>query len=107
MSAESAKREPPLRLETGNRSRPVDRLAALINGIEWPAACFVNELLLAWRHAQQEATDAYAGWHGLAPRDGYTAYLAALDREERAAVVYAEVRRRAIERRALIGETDD
>ena len=98
MSAESAERDPPLRLETGNRSRPVDRLAALVNGFERPTACCVHELLLAWRHAQQEATDAYAGWHGLAPRDGYAAYLAALDREERAAGVYAEVRRRALER---------
>lgn len=75
-----------------------DRLAALITGLESPTAYHVDELLLSWRHAQQEATRAYARWHELAPRDGHAVYLAALDREERAAGVYAEVRRIAIER---------
>ena len=99
MSAESAERRPPSADETENGSRPVDRLAALVSGLETPTACHVDELLLAWRHAQQEATDAYACWHALSPRDGHATYLAALDREERAAGVYAEVRRRARERR--------
>lgn len=76
-----------------------DRLAALMTGLERPTAHYVGELLLAWRHAQQEATRAYARWRELGPRDGHAAYLAALDREERAAGVYAEVRRRALERR--------
>jgi hypothetical protein len=74
-----------------------DRLAALITGLERPTAYHVAELLLSWRHAQQEATRAYARWHELSLRDGHAVYLAALDREERAAGVYAEVRRRAIE----------
>lgn len=77
-------------------SRNGDRLAALISGSEGPTPHHVDELLLAWRHAQQEASDAYSRWRELAPRDGHAAYLAALDREERAAEVYAEVRRRAL-----------
>jgi len=72
-----------------------DRLAALVSGLERPTAHHVDELLLAWRDAQREVSRAYARWHELARRDGHAAYLAALDREERAAGVYAEVRNRA------------
>lgn len=77
--------------------RARDRLAALLGGPDRPTAYDVDELLRAWRDAQREATDLYACWRELALDDGHPAYLAALDREERAAEVYAEVRRRALE----------
>ena len=100
MSSDSAERLLAPADETTSVSavRGGDRLAALISGLERPTAYYVDELLLSWRHAQQEATLAYARWHELAPRDGHAVYLAALDREERAAGVYAQVRRRALER---------
>ncbi len=75
---------------------PGDRLAALLGGPERPTVRDVGELLRAWREAQREATDLYASWREPAPSGGHPAYLAALDREERAAEVYADVRRRAI-----------
>jgi hypothetical protein len=73
-------------------------VAALLAGAARPTACDVDELLRAWRAAQRDATDAYASWRELTPPgDGHPAFLAALNREERAAEVYAEARRRAIE----------
>ena len=74
-----------------------DRLTALLGGPDRPTACDLDELAHAWREAQREATDLYASWRELALGSGHPAYLAALDREERAADVYAEVRRRALE----------
>ena len=76
---------------------PGDRLAALLGDPETRAADYVDDLLLAWRDAEQQATDAYATWGRQAPRDGHRVFVAALDREERAAEVYAEVRARALE----------
>ena len=78
-------------------SRPGDRVAVLLAGADRPTARDVDELLRAWRGAQRDATDAYASWRDLTPGDGHPAFLAALDREERAAEVYAEARRGAIE----------
>lgn len=87
--------------EAGTRrvasSRPGDRIAALLTGPDRPTACEVGELLRVWRDAQRDATDTYASWRELTPRDGHPAFLAALDREERAAEVYAKARKRAIE----------
>ena len=100
MSTDFAERPPAREDDTTNASAGCgseDRLAALMIGLERPIAYYVDELLVSWRHAQ-EAVHAYARWHELAPRDGHAVYLAALDREERAAGVYAEVRRRAIDR---------
>ena len=79
-----------------------DRLAALVSGRERPTVSCVDELLQVWRHAQQEVGCAYARWRELARggRDGHAAYVAALDREERAAGVYAAVRSRALARRS-------
>ena len=74
-----------------------DRLAALLGGPDRPTAHDLDELLRAWRDAQRDATDAYACWHELAPSGGHPAYVAALDREERAAETYADVQRRALE----------
>lgn len=91
-------RSPARRSEAASESagsRPADRLAALVTGVERPTLDCVEELLLSWRHAQQQARDAYTRWHELAPRHGHAVYLAALDREERAAGVYAEVLWRA------------
>lgn len=73
-----------------------DRLAALLGGPDRPTAYDIHQLLRAWREAQRQATDLYASWRELAAGAGHPAYLAALDREERAAEVYAEVRRRAL-----------
>ena len=100
MSPDSAERLSAPEYETTSVSASCgsDRLAALIKGLERPTAYYVDELLLSWRDAQQEAVHAYVRWHELAPRDGHAVYLAALDREERAAGVYAAVRRRALER---------
>lgn len=78
-------------------SRGGDWLATLLEDPGTPPAYFVVELLRAWRDAQRQATDAYVSWRELAPGGGHPAYLAALDREERAAEVYAQVRRRAFE----------
>lgn len=99
MSPDSAERPPPPEDATTNvpGCGSQDRLAALITGLERPTATYVDELLVSWRHAQQEAAQAYAHWHALGPGDGHAVYLAALDREERAAGVYAEVGRRALE----------
>ena len=72
-------------------------MAVLLAGLDRPTACDVAELLRAWREAQRDATDAYAFWRDLAPGGGHPAFLAALDREERAAEVYSEARRRASE----------
>jgi hypothetical protein len=74
-----------------------DWLAALLEHPGKPPAYFLDELLRAWRDAQRQATDAYVCWRELDPGGGHPAYLAALDREERAAEVYAQVRRRAFE----------
>ena len=100
MSAGSGERAPApegvgRRVAGGGGAR--DRLAALVSGRERPTAPCLDELLHAWRHAQQEVRRTYARWRELARRgrDGHPAYLAALDREERAAGVYAEVRGRA------------
>ena len=73
-----------------------DRLAVVLCGPGRPTAYDADELLRAWREAQREATDLYASWRELARGGGHPAYRAALDREERAAEVYAEVRRRAL-----------
>lgn len=73
-----------------------DKLAALLEDLDKPTTYDVDELLRAWRDAQREATDAYAGWRQFGARDGHPAYVAALDREERAAEVYAEVQRRVL-----------
>lgn len=73
-----------------------DRLAALLGGPGRPAAHDADDLLRAWRDAQREATDRYASWREVALGGGYPAYLAALDREERTAEIYADVRRRAL-----------
>ena len=99
MSADFAERLPAPKDESTNvpDCGSGDRLAALLTGLERPTSPYVDELLLSWRHAQGETTRAYARWHEVASRDGHAAYLAALDREERAAGVYAEVRRRALE----------
>lgn len=100
MSPDSAERIRVPEYESTNASAGCgseDRLAALITGLERPTAYYADELLLSWRHAQREATHAYVRWHELASRDGHAVYLAALDREERAAGVYAEVRRRSLE----------
>ena len=100
MSGSSAERLLPPD-EEGTRgpasSRPGDRVAALLAGPDRPTACDVDELLQAWRDAQRDATDAYASWGELTPGDGHPGFLAALDREGRAAEVYAEALRRAIE----------
>jgi hypothetical protein len=79
-----------------------DRLAALLAGSERPLADYVEELLRIWRDAQRETTDAYVSWRGRGAGGGHAAYLAALDREERAAEVYAEVRRRRLEERGQL-----
>ena len=102
MSGSSAERlVPPDEAATGGvaSSRPGDRVAVLLAGADRPTACDVDELLRAWREAQRDATDAYASWRELTPgqSDGHPAFLAALDREERAAEVYGEARRRALE----------
>jgi len=74
-----------------------DRLAALLGGPDRPSTYDVDELLRAWRDAQQDAKEVYAAWRGPSPSGGHPAYLAALDREERAAEVYANLQRRALE----------
>jgi hypothetical protein len=51
-------------------------------------------LLRAWRDAQREVRSVYADWCELGSATRRAAYLAALDREQRAAEVYAEVVRR-------------
>lgn len=68
-----------------------DRLVALLAGSEYPNGHYVDELLLVWRAAQRDTRKAYARWCELTNVGGYASYLAALDREERAAEVYAEV----------------
>ena len=96
MSASFAGRSPP-RGDRSSDSGGRDKLAALLTGPDRPIDYLVDELLWAWRDAQHDATEAYASWRELAPDGGHPAYLAALDREERAAEVYAEVRRRRLE----------
>ncbi len=76
---------------------PGDKPAALLADPQTRTACYVDDLLRAWRDAEQQATDAYATWGEFASRDGHPAFVAALDREEKAAEVYAEARRRALE----------
>lgn len=96
MSSSFAGRSPP-RGDRPSGSGSGDKLAALLAGPDRPTDYLVDELLRAWRDAQRDATEAYASWRELAPDAGHPAYLAALDREERAAEVYAEVRRRTLE----------
>jgi hypothetical protein len=95
MSSSFAGRSPP-RGDKSSGSGGGDKVAALLTGPDRPIDYLVDELLRAWRDAQRDATEAYASWHELASDGGYPAYLAALDREERAAEVYAEVRRRRL-----------
>ena len=92
------RRLPPEERTNGSGgSRARDRLAGLLDGSDRPIADYVEELRLIWRDAQREARDAYVSWRGREAGGGHVAYLAALDREERAAEVYAEVRRRLLE----------
>lgn len=72
-----------------------DRLIALLEGSERASRDYVDELLVVWRAAQRETQKAYARWCELTI-GGHASYLAALDREERAAEVYAEVLKRAV-----------
>ena len=57
------------------------------------APSHAEDLLDAWMHAARDATVALTHWVTAAVsdrRDAYVAYLAALDREERAATVLAD-----------------
>lgn len=72
-----------------------DRLVALLAGAESASGYYVDELLVVWRAAQRDTRKAYARWCELTNVGGYASYLAALDREERAAEVYAEVRKKS------------
>jgi hypothetical protein len=61
----------------------------------------VSELMdayVSWREACLQVSDAYGSWAsdaGLSATSAFGRYMAALDREERAAEVYAELVRRA------------
>jgi hypothetical protein len=55
-----------------------------------PAAAFL-ESYITWREACQDVRSAYRRWLGSGPRDrglAFAAYLAALEREERASTVH-------------------
>jgi hypothetical protein len=52
-------------------------------------AWFFDELVFAWRSAQDEAFRAYRAWCGSAGRTGYAAYRAAQDRADKAQDVLA------------------
>jgi hypothetical protein len=71
-----------------------------------------NEAMIAyvdWREACFAVTDAYARWAAAEATDArlaFGAYTAALDREERASQVYADVIGRAGDGRSLISVAD-
>jgi hypothetical protein len=71
-----------------------------------------NEAMLAyvdWREACLAVTDAYAAWAAAEATDArlaFGAYTAALDREERASQVYADVIRGAGDGRRPISVAD-
>lgn len=75
----------------------VDPLATLIVEREPPSDYHVDDLLVMWRGAQRETTNAYTMWREDRAAAGYATYVAALDREERAAEVYANVRGRMVD----------
>ena len=59
------------------------------------------EAYVSWREACLQVSDAYSSWEsgtGLGDTSAFGVYMAALDREERAAEVYAGLVRSAFKR---------